>query len=241
MRKLFCMVTLVAFLAMVSVVPSYAFFADTDIEHDSLALGLGGQKGVDSSISITGVKVFKGINGFGAAFLSRQTGEEGAIQSEIMVGRLQGGFDVNTIRLRGYGEGTRDLYQEIDLKLEFGWFAETPSFIWQSVEWSVGGGTFIDRRDLDDTIDRDKNADLNVNFGFLSFITGEIGHWSTVLRFKPLFDLNDYAIEVATAYSKNITQAVGLEFTTLVQYDTASVTEELNTQYLLQLTYRPGN
>ena len=216
---------------------AFAFLADTDVEHDSVALGLSGQN-AESQKTLIGVKALKGINGYVAGLASRQS-TDGKLQSEVFIGRLQGGFNVNVIKVRGYGEGTRDLAQEIAFKREFGIFFESPSYTWQSIEFSGGAGNFIESRDLDDVIGR-KKTDAEVNVGVIGFVTAELGHFSSVARFKPNLNNRDFIGEIAFAFNKDLTERVSLQFTALGQYDTASVTDtRYNNQYLLQFVYSP--
>ena len=216
---------------------AFAFMSDTDVEHDSVALGLSGQN-EESTISVTGVKTLDKINGYVAGYTARQTADE-KVQAETIIGRLQGGFNVNVIRVRGYVEGTRDLVQEIDLKLESGYFLESPSYTWNSVEFSAGAGNFVESRKLDDAIGREA-ADTEVNVGAIAFVTAELGHFSSVARFKPRLDGEDFAAEIAVAFNKDLSPRVRLQFTALGQYDTASVADsKVNNQYLLQFVFSP--
>ena len=215
----------------------FAFLADTDVTHNSVAIGLSGQN-EESTVSVTGVKALENINGYVAGFGARQTADE-AVQSETIIGRLQGGFNVNVIKVRGYVEGTRDLVQDINLKIESGYFLESPSYTWNSIEFSAGAGNFVERRDLDDAIGRDA-ADATVNVGAIAFVTAELGHFSSVARFKPRLDGDDFAAEIAFAFSKDLSPRVSLQFTALGQYDTASVVDsKVNNQYLLQFVFSP--
>ena len=228
----------IALVMMLIVTTSaFAFLADTDVEHSSVALGLSGQN-AESQTTLIGVKALKDINGYVAGYAARQS-TDGELQSEILIGRLQGGFDVNVIRVRSYLEGTRNLLQEIAFKREFGIFLESPSYTWQSVEFSAGGGNFVESRDLDDAIGRDA-ADAEVNVGALAFLTAELGHFSSVVRFKPNLNNRDLIAEIAFAFNKDLTERVSIQFTALGQYDTASVADtRYNNQYMIQFVYSP--
>ena len=215
----------------------FAFLADTDVEHSSVALGLSGQNEV-STVSVTGVKALEKVNGYVAGYTARQTADE-RVQSETVIGRVQGGFNVNVIKVRGYVEGTRDLVQEIALRIESGYFLESPSYTWNSVEFSAGAGNFVESRKLDDAIGRDA-ADATVNVGALAFVTAELGHFSSVARFKPRLDGDNFAAEIAFAFNKDLSPRVSLQFTALGQYDTDSVADsKVNNQYLLQFVFSP--
>ena len=233
MKRLFVF----ALFAFLCVSVSFAYFADTDVEKKSVAIGIIDDNG-ESVISATGLMPVDSMNGFAAGYVARQTANK-EVTSEVYVGRVQGGFDAGPARIRGYIEASRDLVQLIDLKIESGIFAETPDYAWQDVHFSFGGGNFMDQRSLDDKIGRDTD-DKEVNFGFLVFGTAEYGKLNGVLRLKPNFDFDDFASEFAVSWNEEVTEDIGIQVAGLFKYDSASVADSLwsrSIQFLL--TYSP--
>lgn len=218
---------------------AFGYFADTDTEHQNFALGVIDNNG-NSVISTTGVFPLQAVQGYGAFYAARQTDGE-TVTSQVYVGRVQGGFNAGPLKLRGYVEGSRDLIQLIDLRIEGGIFVESPSFVWQGIEFSAAGGNFMDRRDLDDEIGRDA-ADTSTTFGLLTFVTAEYKRLSSIVRFKPNLDLDDYATEIAVSWNEEIDDNIGVQVAGLWKYDTASVADSLwNRSIQFMLTYRPGD
>ena len=230
--------TMLLGLLFLCVGSSFGYFADTDTEHENFAVGIIDDNG-NSIISATGIFPLESLNGYVAGYSARQSaGNE--VVSQVYVGRIQGGFDAGPLKLRGYVEGSRDLVQLIDLRIESGLFVESPSFTWNSIEFSAAGGNFMDQRNLDDKIGRDAD-DKTTTFGFLVFGTAEYKRLSTVLRFKPNFQLDDFASEFAVSWNEEVSETVGIQIAGLWKYDTASVADSMLSRSIqILFTYTPN-
>ena len=214
---------------------AFSFFADTDVEHQSFSLGVINNND-EAVASFIGVFPLMSIDGFAALYAARQSsGQE--VTSEVYVGRLQGGGQVGVIKLRAYTEVSRDLIQMINLKVEAGYFAESPSFYWQQVEFTGGAGNFSDRRENDDSIGGDEDE---INFGYLMFLTAEYRRLNSIIRLKPQISLDDFASEFAIAWNEEINDQFGVQVVGLLDFDSASlIPSKWNRSVQVLFTYTP--
>ena len=136
--------------------------------------------------------------------------------------------------VEAYIEATRDKWRMIDLAIETGYFIRPGTWTWNDVTFSGGAGNYTERRDEDETIGRDKN-DISTTFGWLAFVSAKWKNVSGVVRYKPSLDFAEERIESSLSINHEITNEVGIGFTTQSIVDA----EDLHTSYLLNFTYIP--
>ena len=217
---------------LLSVSAAYGYYGDIATDKESFTLGIAGQN-ANQITSLTALFPIKNANGWAGAYISRQVAD-GEVVSETINGHLQGGFDVRGIGIEAYASAARDKWRMIDLALETGYFIRPGTFTWNDVTFSGGAGNYTERRDEDETIGRDKN-DISTTFGWLAFVSAKWKNVSGVVRYKPSLDFAEERIESSLSINHEITNEVGIGFTTQSIVDA----EDLHTSYLLNFTYTP--
>ena len=217
---------------LLSVSAAYGYYGDIATDKESFTLGIAGQN-ANQITSLTALFPIKNANGWAGAYVSRQVADE-MVVSETFNGHLQGGFRVRGVGVEAYIEATRDKWRMVDLAIETGYFIRPGTWTWNDVTFSGGAGNYTERRDEDETIGRDKN-DISTTFGWLAFVSAKWKNVSGVVRYKPSLDFAEERIESSLSINHEITNEVGIGFTTQSIVDA----EDLHTSYLLNFTYIP--
>ena len=224
------LIVLLSVLLSVSV--AHGFYGDIATDRESFTLGIAGQNG-NQVTSLTALFPLKNVNGWAGAYVSRQVADE-MVVSETLNGHLQGGFKLRGIGIEAYASATRDKWRMIDLALETGYFIRPGTFTWNDVTFSGGAGNYTERRTEDAEIGREAD-DASTTFGWLAFVSAKWKNVSGVVRYKPSLDFAEERIEASASINHEITNEVGIGFTTQSIVDA----EDLHTSYLLNFTYIP--
>ena len=217
---------------LLSVSVAHGFYGDIATDRESFTLGIAGQN-ANQITSLTALFPIKNANGWAGAYVSRQVADE-MVVSETFNGHLQGGFKLRGIGIEAYASATRDKWRMIDLALETGYFIRPGTFTWNDVTFSGGAGNYTERRTEDAEIGREAD-DASTTFGWLAFVSAKWKNVSGVLRYKPSLDFAEERIESSLSINHEITNEVGIGFTTQSIVDA----EDLHTSYLLNFTYIP--
>jgi hypothetical protein len=229
-------------LFLIAIVSSFAYYADVDANKQSLSLGVTGQDEYQT-FALTNVTPIKKMNGALFAYASRQS-KGTDITAQTLNARIEAGIPLNRWELQAYGDVTRDAIRKIDLDIEYGYFAETPTTQISGVNLFAGAGNYSKRRTLDESIGRHA-ADAQLTFGWLAFIAGKKcdvfgGDLAGVIRFKPEWDFKEFGTEGSISYKQRVSDTVSLGVMFLGIFDSASPLEKkLNTSYNLNLIYVP--
>ena len=217
---------------LLSVSVAHGFYGDIATDRESFTLGIAGQN-ANQITSLTALFPIKNANGWAGAYVSRQVADE-MVVSETFNGHLQGGLRVRGVGVEAYIEATRDKWRMIDLALETGYFIRPGTFTWNDVTFSGGAGNYTERRTEDAEIGREAD-DASTTFGWLAFVSAKWKNVSGVVRYKPSLDFAEERIESSLSINHEITNEVGIGFTTQSIVDA----EDLHTSYLLNFTYIP--
>ena len=217
---------------LLSVSVAHGFYGDIATDKESFTLGIAGQN-ANQITSLTALFPIKNANGWAGAYVSRQVADE-MVVSETLNGHLQGGFRVRGAGVEAYIEATRDKWRMIDLAIETGYFIRPGTWTWNDVTFSGGAGNYTERRTEDAEIGREAD-DASTTFGWLAFVSAKWKNVSGVVRYKPSLDFAEERIESSLSINHEITNEVGIGFTTQSIVDA----EDLHTSYLLNFTYIP--
>ena len=217
---------------LLSVSMAYGFYGDIATDRESFTLSVAGQN-TNQITSLTALFPLKRINGWGGAYLSRQTAD-GMVVSETANAHIQGGFKVRNIGIEAYSSATRDKWRAIDFALETGYFIRPGTFTWNDITFSGGAGNYTERRDTDEEIGRDKN-DISTTFGWVMFVSGKWKNVSGVVRYKPSLDFAEERIEASASINQPLTDQLGIGFTT----QATAEAEDVHTSYLFTVTFTP--
>ena len=221
------------FLSMLlSVSVTHGYYGDIATDKESFTLGVAGQN-ANQITSLTALFPIQRANGWAGAYVSRQVADD-AVVSETLNGHLQGGFRIRGVGVEAYIEATRDKWRMIDLAIETGYFIRPGTFTWNAITFSGGAGNYTERRDEDEAIGRAKD-DISTTFGWLVFVSGKWRNVSGVLRYKPSLDFAEERIESSLSINHEITNELGIGFTTQAIVDA----EDVHTSYLLNFVYTP--
>lgn len=233
-------VTLTLFL--VAIVSVFGYYADVDASKQSFSLGITGQDEYQT-LALTSVLPLEKLNGALFTYGSRQS-KGTDITAQTLNARIEAGIPLNKWELQAYSDVTRDAIRKIDLDIEYGYFAETPTATIGNIDLFGGAGNYSKRRTLDESVGRDA-ADAQVTFGWLAFIAGKKcdvlgGDLAGVIRFKPEWDFKNIGTEASVSYKQRVSDTVSVGILVLGIFDTASpIEKKLNTSYNLNLLYVP--
>ena len=242
MKATVSIATTAMLLMLMFTVYAHSYYADVDASKQSFSLGVTGQDEYQT-FALTNVTPLEKLNGALFGYASRQS-KGTDITAQTLNARIEAGIPVNKWELQAYGDITRDAVRKIDLDIEYGYFAETPTTQISGVDLFAGAGNYSKRRTLDESIGRDA-ADAEVTFGWLAFIAGKKcdvfgGDLAGVIRFKPEWDFKEFGTEGSISYKQRVSDTVSLGVMVLGIFDSASpLDKKLNTSYNLNLIYVP--
>lgn len=208
--------------------PVYCQFADLPQDAKTVDIGVNGD-GASQTLSLTAVVPIRRLNGWAGVFGSRASGD-GAVLSEIVKARTQGGFRIGTFGIEGFTDLERDIAKGSALTSQIGSYIRPAIYENGTLRISGGIGAFLEN------IQPHKDLVLKrfdpTTFRWLAFSSIGWQKLNTVLKFTPHIGFKNFKFSAEPAITFSLTDRLGLRLSGSVTYNSEPLTEKWYYKYL---------